>query len=71
MVKPLSGKYALYGPKDTKEYVEANFIAKYGYEPPVMRWTGGGWSAGPLPVDAELAAGERQLTGLSAREEKT
>jgi len=65
MPKPLPGKYALYGPKDTKEYIEANFEAKHGYAPFVMQWSGGGWVVGPLPVDAELGPGERQLTGLS------
>jgi len=52
MPKPLPGKYALYGPKDSKEYIKADFVAKYGYEPPIMRWSGGGWAVGPLPVDA-------------------
>ena len=63
MPKSLSGKYALYGPKDTKEYIEADFKAKHGYAPFVMQWKGGGWVVGPLPVDAELQGGETQVTG--------
>ncbi len=56
--------WALYSKKMTEENIRLEFIAKHGYPPRTIYFTGGGWLAGPLRPEERIAADEHVVTGV-------
>ena len=71
MAKPLIGMYRGYNVTDSEEYIRAHFLERYGYEPCVVRHTGGGWLLGPVLTGEELRAGEHIVTAPNIGKETT